>query len=72
MNCGFEKIQPRVHHLNGKNFIELYIRKDPAKSIAETETNLEEVKKHLLKDERIDGVKLYLEVGESDDNHSTK
>ena len=72
MNCGFEKTQPRVHHLNGKNFIELYIRKDPAKSIAETETNLEEVKKHLLKDERIDGVKFYLEIGKSDDNHSTK
>ena len=72
MNCGLEKIKVRVHHLSGKNFVELYVRRDSAKSITKTETDLEEVKKNLLKDERIDGVKLYLEVGKSDYNLSIK
>jgi hypothetical protein len=59
-----------VHHLKGKNFIELYLRGDSKKTIAETEIQLEEIKKHLLRSEHIDGVKIFLEIG--DDDHSTK
>jgi hypothetical protein len=72
MNCAIKKTQLRVHHLKGQNFIELYLRGDPAKSITENETGFEELKKRLLEEEYIDGVKLYLEVGQNDDNHSIK
>ncbi len=70
INGAFEKTRLRVHHLKGKNFIELYLRGDSKKTIAETETQLEEIKKHLLRSEHIDGVKIFLEIG--DDDHSTK
>ena len=69
-NGAFEKTRLRVHHLKGKNFIELYLRGDSKKTIAETEIQLEEIKKHLLRSEHIDGVKIFLEIG--DDDHSTK
>ena len=71
MNGEFEKTRLRVHHLKGKNFVELYLRGDAKKTIAETEIQLEEIKKHLLKIEHIDDVKLFLEVGH-DEDHSTK
>lgn len=72
MNGAFEKTRLRVHHLKGGNFIELYLRGNPEKTIAETEIGLDEIKQHLLKDEHIDGIKLYLEVGSDDGDHSTK
>ena len=72
MNCGLKKTQLRVHHLRGKNFIELYLRGDPSKSINENEAGFEELKKRLLENEYIDSVKLYLEVSQNDENHSIK
>jgi len=68
MNGAFKKTRLRVHHLNGKNFIELYLRGDPTKTITESETRLEGIKKHLLMSEHIDGVKLFLEIGRDDDH----
>ena len=66
-----KKTQLRLHYLKGKNIVELYLHGDSTKTIAETETYLKEVKKNLLKNEHIDGVKLYLEV-ESNSNYLTK
>jgi len=40
---------------------------DSTKTIAETETSLKEIKSDLLKNEHIDGVKLYLEVESNSD-----
>jgi len=68
----FEKTKLRIHHLKGKNLIEIYLRGDPTKTITETETSLEEMKQHLLTGEYIDNVKFYLEVEQNDDDHSTK
>ena len=66
-----KKTQLRVHHLRGKNIVELYLHGDPTKTMTETETCLKEVKSNLLKNEHIDGVKLYLEV-ESNNDYLTK
>ncbi|MCH2389337.1 MAG: cation diffusion facilitator family transporter [Nitrospinales bacterium] len=66
-----KKTQLRIHHLKGKNIVELYLHGDSTKTIAETETCLKEVKSNLLKNEHIDGVKLYLEV-ESNNDYLTK
>ena len=66
-----KKTQLRIHHLKGKNIVELYLHGDSKKTIAETETCLKEVKSNLLKNEHIDGVKLYLEV-ESNNDYLTK
>jgi len=67
----FKKTQLRVHHLKGKNIVELYLHGDSSKTIAETESCLKEVKTNLLKNKHIDGVKLYLEV-ESNNDYLTK
>ena len=66
-----KKSQLRVHHLKGGNIVELYLHGDSTKTIAEIETCLKEVKGNLLKNEHIDGVKLYLEV-ESNSDYLTK
>jgi cation diffusion facilitator family transporter len=66
-----KKTQLRVHHLKGKNIVELYLHGDSSKTIAETESCLKEVKANLLKNKHIDGVKLYLEV-ESNNDYLTK
>ncbi|HIO23693.1 MAG TPA: hypothetical protein EYN22_04820, partial [Nitrospinaceae bacterium] len=66
-----KKTQLRIHHLKGKNIVELYLHGDSKKTIAETEACLKEVKSNLLKNEHIDGVKLYLEV-ESNNDYLTK
>ena len=66
-----KKTQLRVHHLKGKNIVELYLHGDSSKTIAETESCLKEVKTNLLKNKHIDGVKLYLEV-ESNNDYLTK
>ena len=63
----FKKTQLRIHHLKGKNIVELYLHGDSTKTIAETETSLKEIKSDLLKNEHIDGVKLYLEVESNSD-----
>ena len=62
-----KKTQLRIHHLKGKNIVELYLHGDSTKTIAETETSLKEIKSDLLKNEHIDGVKLYLEVESNSD-----
>jgi divalent metal cation (Fe/Co/Zn/Cd) transporter len=62
-----KKTQLRIHHLKGKNVVELYLHGDSTKTIAETETSLKEIKSDLLKNEHIDGVKLYLEVESNSD-----
>jgi len=62
-----QKTQLRIHHLKGKNVVELYLHGDSKKTIAETETSLKEIKTDLLKNEHIDGVKLYLEVESNSD-----
>jgi cation diffusion facilitator family transporter len=56
------KSQLRVHHLKGKNIVEIYLHGDSTKTIDEIKVCLKEVKSNLLKNEHIDGVKLYLEV----------
>jgi cation diffusion facilitator family transporter len=61
----------RVHHLKGGNIVEIYLHGDSTKTIEEIEILLKEVKSNLLKNEHIDGVKLYLEV-ESNNNYLTK
>jgi len=66
-----KKTRVRVHHLKGKNVVELYLHGDSTKTIAETEISLKEIKSALLKNEHIDGVKLYLEV-ESNSNYLQK
>ena len=66
-----KKTQLRVHHLKGKNIVELYLHGDSSKTIAETESCLKAVKTNLLKNKYIDGVKLYLEV-ESNNDYLTK
>jgi cation diffusion facilitator family transporter len=63
----FKKTQLRIHHLKEKNIVELYLHGDSTKTIAETETSLKEIKSDLLKNEHIDGVKLYLEVESNSD-----
>jgi len=63
----FKKTQLRIHHLKGKNIVELYLHGDSTKTIAEIETSLKEIKSDLLKNEHIDGVKLYLEVESNSD-----
>ena len=62
-----KKAQLRIHHLKGKSIVELYFNGDSTKTIAETETCLKEIKSNLLKNEYIDGVKLYLEVESNSD-----
>ena len=62
-----KKTQLRIHHLKGKNIVELYLHGDSTKTIAEIETSLKEIKSDLLKNEHIDGVKLYLEVESNSD-----
>jgi len=62
-----KKTQLRIHHLKGKNVVELFLHGDSTKTIAETETSLKEIKSDLLKNEHIDGVKLYLEVESNSD-----
>ena len=62
-----KKTQLRIHHLKGKNIVELYLHGDSTKTIAETETSLKEIKSDLLKNEHIDDVKLYLEVESNSD-----
>ena len=62
-----KKTRLRIHHLKGKNVVELYLHGDSTKTIAETETSLKEIKSDLLKNEHIDGVKLYLEVESNSD-----
>ena len=62
MDGKLKKTQLRVHHLKGKNIVELYLHGDPTKTITETEISLKEIKSNLLKNRHIDGVKLYLEV----------
>ena len=62
-----KKTQLRIHHLKGKNVVELYLHGDSTKTITETETCLKEIKSHLLKNEHVDGVKLYLEVESNSD-----
>ena len=54
-----------------KNIVEIYLHGDSTKTIDEIEALLKEVKSSLLKNEHIDGVKLYLEV-ESNNNYLTK
>jgi cation diffusion facilitator family transporter len=66
-----KKTQLRVHHLKGKNVVEIYLHGDSSKTIAEIDSCLKEVKSNLLKNEHIDGVKLYLEV-ESNNDYLTK
>ena len=65
------KTQLRLHHLKGENIVEIYLHGDSTKTIDEIEALLKEVKSSLLKNEHIDGVKLYLEV-ESNNNYLTK
>ena len=55
-------LQLRVHHIKGKNIVEIYLEGDSTKTITETEVTLKEIKSALLKNAHIDGVKLYLEV----------
>ena len=55
-------LQLRVHHIKGKNTVEIYLEGDSTKTITETEVTLKEIKSALLKNAHIDGVKLYLEV----------
>ena len=62
-----KKTQLRIHHIKGKNIVELYLHGDSTKTIAETETSLKEIKSDLLKNKHIDGVKLYLEVESNSD-----
>ena len=57
--------------LVGKNIVELYLHGDSTKTISEIDTCLKDVKRNLLKNKHIDGVKLYLEV-ESNSDYLTK
>ena len=66
-----KKTQLRLHYLQGKNIVELYLHGDSTKTISEIDTCLKDVKRNLLKNKRIDGVKLYLEV-ESNSDYLTK
>jgi divalent metal cation (Fe/Co/Zn/Cd) transporter len=66
-----KKTQLRLHYLQGKNIVELYLHGDPTKTISEIDTCLKDVKRNLLKNKHIDGVKLYLEV-ESNSDYLTK
>ena len=66
-----KKTQLRLHYLQGKNIVELYLHGDSTKTISEIDTCLKDVKRNLLKNKHIDGVKLYLEV-ESNSNYLTK
>lgn len=72
MNCGLKSMKLRIHHLNDKNLIELYLRADPMKSITETEVSLKKIKKLLLENKNIDNVNFYLEVGQSNESYSIK
>jgi len=62
MTGNFKKTQLRIHHLNGKNIVEIYLHGDRTKTITETEIILKKFKGSLLENKNIDGVKLYLEV----------
>ena len=62
MTGNFKKTQLRIHHLNGKNIVEIYLHGDRTKTITETEIILKNFKGSLLENKNIDGVKLYLEV----------
>jgi len=66
-----KKTQLRLHYLQGKNIVELYLHGDSTKTISEIDTCLKDVKRNLLKNKHIDGVKLYLEV-ESNSDYLTK
>ena len=62
MTGNFKKTQLRIHHLNGRNIVEIYFHGDRTKTITETEIILKNFKGSLLENKYIDGVKLYLEV----------
>ena len=62
MTGNFKKTQLRIHYLNGKNIVEIYLHGDRTKTITETEIILKNFKGSLLENKYIDGVKLYLEV----------
>ena len=62
MTGNFKKTQLRIHYLNGKNIVEIYLHGDRTKTITETEIILKKFKGSLLENKNIDGVKLYLEV----------
>ena len=62
MTGNFKKTQLRIHHLNGKNIVEIYLHGDRTKTITETAIILKKFKGSLLENKNIDGVKLYLEV----------
>jgi len=62
MTGNFKNTQLRIHHLNGKNIVEIYLHGDRTKTITETEIILKNFKGSLLENKYIDGVKLYLEV----------
>jgi hypothetical protein len=51
-----------MHHLKGKNIVDIYLRTDKTKTIAEIEITLGEVKAELLRSSHIDGVNLYLDI----------
>ena len=69
----FKKTQLRIHHLNGKNIVEIYLHGDRTKTITETEIVLKKFKGSLLENKNIDGVKLYLEVEwDMEKDHSIK
>ncbi|MDP6736477.1 MAG: cation diffusion facilitator family transporter [Nitrospinaceae bacterium] len=58
----FEKTRIGMHHLKGKNIVDIYLRTDKTKTIAEIEITLGEVKAELLRSSHIDGVNLYLDI----------
>ena len=67
MNGAFEKTRVGVHHLKGKNIVDIYLRADKTKTLAETESRLKELKKRLLGSDHIDGVNLYVDVSGEDE-----